>query len=86
MPITRSDIVVFSGGLALGAVACMTYPKWKGKLAPLVAAAMAGATAACQDASARFAQTGDEPAGTDLHEPTIDLRAAMKNGAAKSTA
>ena len=86
MPITRSDLVVFSSGLALGAVACVTFPKWKGKVAPLVAAAMAGATAACNDASARFARNDDDPASAELHEPAADLHTATRNGVATSTA
>jgi hypothetical protein len=83
MPITRSDVALFSTGIAVGVVAAATYPKWKDKVAPLLSAVMAGAAAAYQDASSQFAQAGDgatvvEPAATAASEPH-----AARNGAVK---
>jgi hypothetical protein len=51
MPISKSDVLVFSTGIAVGAVAFKTYPKWKDKIAPLVAGAVAGARDAFSDAN-----------------------------------
>ncbi len=72
MPVTRSDLLVFSAGLALGAVACATYPRWKGKVSPLLAeaaeqfgpllsAAVAGASAAYADATAGAREAPETP-------------------------
>ena len=83
MPITRSDVAVFSTGIALGAVAYATYPKWKDKVAPLISAVMAGAAAAYHDANSRATEGGDGATVTDLGSPVADAHAAMRNGAGK---
>jgi hypothetical protein len=63
MPVTRSDLLFFFGGLAAGATAYATYPKWKDKVSPLISGAMAGVAAAYQDASAATEGTTDESGG-----------------------
>jgi hypothetical protein len=63
MPITRSDMLVFTTGVAAGALALATYPKWKGKLSPLVSGVLAGAGAAVSAANAEFAKATDGETG-----------------------
>jgi hypothetical protein len=60
MPVTRSDLLIFFGGLAAGATAYATYPKWKDKVSPLISGAMAGVAAAYRDASAAPEGTANE--------------------------
>lgn len=49
MAVTRT-LLAFSSGLAAGAVAYATYPKWKHKVAPLVTTVVESASAAFRDA------------------------------------
>jgi hypothetical protein len=70
MPVSRSDVLIFFGGLAAGATACATYPKWKDKLSPLVSGAIAGVTAAYRDANASpDGATADGASDTKQEEP-----------------
>jgi hypothetical protein len=62
MAITRSDLFVFSAGLAAGAVACATYPKWKAKLEPMLAGVIAGAGAAFAEAKQAADRATSDPA------------------------
>jgi hypothetical protein len=91
VPVTRSDLVVFSAGLALGAVAYATYPRWKGKVSPFVAdaaerlgpllsAAVAGASAAYADATAA-AHDAPEQATPAAAQPAATVEAPSPNGA-----
>lgn len=86
MPITRSDVAVFSTGIAVGVVAYATYPKWKGKVAPLISAVIAGAAAAYQDANNRFAEESQESTVTDLGSPCATEHATGRNGTATAAA
>ncbi len=43
MPITRSELLFFSAGVAAGALVHANYPKLKEALGPLVAGALSGA-------------------------------------------
>lgn len=81
MPITRSDAVVFSTGIAVGVVACATYPLWKAKVTPLISAVLAGAAAAYQDANSRFSQAGEDATVTDLGSTVADVHTTSRNGA-----
>jgi hypothetical protein len=70
--ITKSDLLVFSAGLAVGAVAYATYPKWKDKLAPLISGALAGAGAAFRDACPDAEESSAD--GVDLVPETASGR------------
>jgi hypothetical protein len=61
VPISKSDLLVFSTGIAVGAVALKTYPKWKDKIAPLVAGAVAGARDAFGDANPEGNKASEAP-------------------------
>jgi hypothetical protein len=52
MPITRSEVIYFAAGVAVGAAARSAYPQLKDKLGPL----LAGAGAALGDAYTEVAQ------------------------------
>jgi hypothetical protein len=52
MPFSRANLLAFSAGVAAGAVAYKTYPRWKHKVEPLVTAVRDGVTAAFHDARA----------------------------------
>ena len=96
MPVTRSDLVIFSTGLAVGAVAYATYPKWKGKvgplfseahekLSPLVATAVAAAGAAFADAKAASDQAA-APQPDSQSEPATPTQAGSASREATPTA
>ncbi|MDG3007095.1 hypothetical protein [Paludisphaera mucosa] len=60
MPFSRSNLLTFGAGLVAGAAGYATYPKWKHKVAPLVSAVVAGASAAFQDAQAAAAEVAPD--------------------------
>jgi hypothetical protein len=76
MPFTRSNVLAFTAGVAAGATAFVTYPRWKKKVAPLISAVISGATAAAQDAQATAgAANGEFHAGREaMHSPWISAR------------
>ena len=89
MAITRSDVLIFSAGIAVGAVACATYPLWKEKLAPLLSGLMAGAGAACSDAKAEASQTETQTSGSRFdtsHDPISEIWQRLKTNGAPQTA
>ena len=79
MAITKSEVLVFSAGLAAGAAAWATYPKWKHKVEPLISGVVAGAVAAFGDANAAAegASSGTPNTGG---EPVTAAEAATMNG------
>jgi hypothetical protein len=79
VPITRSDLLVFSAGLAAGALAYATYPKWKEKLGPMISGAMAGAGDPF-DAISKSGQTMGEGVDSDFDPTTTTRQAAATNG------
>lgn len=80
MAITKSDVLVFSAGLAAGAAAWATYPKWKHKVEPLLSGVVAGAAAAFGDANAAAGGAPSERADT-AGEPVTTAQASAMNGA-----
>jgi hypothetical protein len=95
VPITRSDLLIFSAGLAAGAVAYATYPKWKGKvgplmsgaretLGPLIASAVAGAGAAFADATAEVDKATEEKVDPEPGPASPLSPDSMKNGSSKA--
>ncbi len=56
MPITRSEVVFFAAGVAVGAAARSAYPQLKEKLGPLLAGAGAALGDAYSDIAKRVAE------------------------------
>jgi hypothetical protein len=94
MPITRSDLLVFSAGLAVGALAYATYPKWKDqlepllseareKLGPLLSEALAGAGDACADARSEVDKATSEFVDPRPATTTPMSQASATNGVTK---
>jgi hypothetical protein len=81
MTITRSDLFVFCAGVAVGAVAIATYPKWKEKLGPLLDGVMDGAGAAFAKAGSPFDMTLDETAGAEGEATAATIRPAPTSNA-----
>jgi hypothetical protein len=52
--------MIFLGGVAAGAAAIATYPKWKDKVNPLISGALAGVAAAYKDASAAANEAAED--------------------------
>ena len=77
MPVTRSEMMFFAAGAALGAVAGANYPLLKEKFGPILAAALAGASSAVGDSYADLAKTVAEKV-----EAVQDAMAEMKETAA----
>jgi hypothetical protein len=72
MALLRTSLLAFGAGVAAGATAYATYPRWKHKFGPLISAAVAGATAAFHDAQA---------ADGNLHTAHVEPRGgASRNG------
>ena len=57
MPVTRSELLFFSAGLAAGALAHANYPKLKEALGPLMAGALNGAGGTLGDRAAEVVRT-----------------------------
>jgi hypothetical protein len=73
MPVTRSEMMFFAAGAAVGAAAGANWPLLKEKLGPLIAAAFAGASSAVGDSYADLAKTVAEKV-----EAVQDAMAEMK--------
>jgi gas vesicle protein len=82
MPVTRSEMMFFAAGAAVGAAAGANWPLLKEKLGPLLAAAFAGASSAVGDTYADLAKNVAEKV-----EAVQDAVAEMKesNPSNKST-
>jgi hypothetical protein len=86
MPMTRSEIIYFAAGVAVGAAARSTYPILKEKLGPLIAGAMASASAAFSDSYADVAKRLAEKAEAVQDVVAPIMHAASNNGAPHTTA
>jgi phage-related tail protein len=80
MPVTRSEMMFFAAGAALGAAAGANWPLLKEKFGPVIAAAMAGASSALGESYADLAKNVAEKV-----EAVQDAMAEMKEGAASHT-
>jgi hypothetical protein len=80
MPVTRSEMMFFAAGAALGAAAGANYPFLKEKFGPILAAALAGASSAVGDSYADLAKNVAEKV-----EAVQDAMAEMKEGATSNT-
>lgn len=80
MPVTRSEMVFFAAGAALGAVAGTNLPFLKEKFGPIITAALAGASSAVGDSYAEAAKHVAEKI-----EAVQDAMAEMKHGANNGT-
>jgi hypothetical protein len=76
MPVTRSEMMFFAAGAALGATAGANLPRLKEKFGPIVAAALAGASSAVSDSYAEVAKHVAEKV-----EAVQDAMAEMKHSA-----
>jgi len=81
MPVTKSEMMFFAAGAALGAAVGANLPLLKEKFGPLVAAALAGAGSAVGESYAEVAKTVAEKV-----EAVQDAVAEMKQAAASSGA
>jgi hypothetical protein len=79
MPVTRSEMLFFAAGVAVGAAAGANFPLLKEKFGPLLAAALAGASSAVSDSYAEVAKHVAEKV-----EAVQDAMAEMKHSAAGS--
>jgi hypothetical protein len=77
MPVTKSEMMFFAAGAALGAAAGANFPLLKEKFGPILAAALAGASSAVGDSYADLAKTVGEKV-----EAVQDAMAEMKATAA----
>jgi hypothetical protein len=55
MPVTKSEMLFFAAGVAVGAAVGTNFSRLKEKLGPIFAAAMAGASSAVSDSYAEVA-------------------------------
>lgn len=74
MPVTRSELFFFTAGVVAGAVGHAAYPKLREKFAPLIDAALAGASSGHGDAVQNLAERFDRireaaqaAAGSPIH-------------------
>jgi phage-related tail protein len=81
MPVTKSEMMFFAAGAALGAAAGANFPLLKEKFGPILAAALAGASSAVGDSYADLAKTVAEKV-----EAVQDAMAEMKETAASRDA
>jgi hypothetical protein len=81
MPVTKSEMMFFAAGAALGAAAGANFPLLKEKFGPILAAALAGASSAVGDSYADLAKTVGEKV-----EAVQDAMAEMKATAASREA
>ena len=81
MPVTKSEMMFFAAGVALGTVAGANLPFLKEKLAPLFGALLAGASSAVGDSYAEVAKRVAEKV-----EAVQDAVAEMKHDAVNAEA
>jgi hypothetical protein len=79
MPVTRSEMMFFAAGAAVGAAAGANLPWLKEKFGPVIAAALAGASSAVGDSYAEVARSVAEKV-----EAVQDAMAEMKHTAASN--
>jgi hypothetical protein len=79
MPVTKSEMMFFAAGAALGAAAGANFPLLKEKFGPMLAAALAGVSTAVGDSYADLAKNVAEKV-----EAVQDAMAEMKESAASN--
>jgi hypothetical protein len=79
MPVTKSEMMFFAAGAAVGAAVGANWPLLKEKFGPVVAAALAGASSAVGESYAEVAKTVAERV-----EAVQDAVAEMKQAAANA--
>jgi hypothetical protein len=79
MPVTKSEMLFFAAGAAVGAAVGANYPHLKEKFGPILAAALAGVSSAVGDSYAEVAKHIAEKV-----EAVQDAMAEMKHGAANN--
>jgi hypothetical protein len=81
MPVTKSEMLFFAAGAAVGAAVGANYPQLKEKFGPILAAALAGVSSAVGDSYAEVAKHVAEKV-----EAVQDAMAEMKHSAANNGA
>jgi hypothetical protein len=81
MPVTKSEMLFFAAGAAVGAAVGANYPLLKEKFGPILAAALAGASSAVGDSYAEVAKHVAEKV-----EAVQDAMAEMRQSAANNGA
>ena len=79
MPVTKSEMLFFAAGAAVGAAVGANYPLLKEKFGPIIAAALAGASSAVGDSYTEVAKQVAEK-----FEAVQDAMAEMRHGAANN--
>ena len=81
MPVTKSEMLFFAAGAAVGAAVGANYPQLKEKFGPILAAALAGVSSAVGDSYAEVAKQVAEKV-----EAVQDAMAEMKHSAGNNGA
>jgi hypothetical protein len=79
MPVTKSEMLFFAAGAAVGAAAGANLPFLKEKFGPVIAAALAGASSAVSDSYAEVAKHVAEKV-----EAVQDAMSEMKHASANN--
>ena len=86
MPLTRSELLYFSAGVAVGAWGHAALPKLKEKFGPVIAAVIAGAGSGAGDAYSELAKSFAEKV-ENVQDAMSEMKAAAaKNGSHNPTA
>ena len=84
MPVTRSEMMFFAAGAALGAVAGANLPLLKEKFRPIIAAALAGASSAAGDSYAEVAKHVAEKIEA-VQDAMAEMKHSTNNGTTESS-
>jgi hypothetical protein len=84
MPVTKSEMMFFAAGAAIGAVAGANLPFLKEKLGPIIAAAVAGASSAVGDSYAEVAKHVAEKIEA-VQDAVAEMKHGANNGATEAT-
>jgi hypothetical protein len=84
MPVTKSEMLFFAAGVAVGAAGGANFSRLKEKLGPIFAAAMAGASSAVSDSYAEVANRVAEKVDS-VRDVTAEVKSTtVSNGTAKN--
>jgi hypothetical protein len=84
MPVTKSEMLFFAAGAAVGAAAGANLPWLKEKFGPVIAAALAGASSAVSDSYAEVAKQVAEKVEA-VQDAMAEMKHASTNNGATET-
>jgi hypothetical protein len=84
MPVTKSEMMFFTAGAMLGAVAGANLPRLKEKFGPIIAATLAGASSAVGDSYAEVAKHVAEKIEA-VQDAMAEMKHSANNGTAETT-